>query len=83
MRTTYAMAPPFWKYPYTDKGNIQPGAKPPYSCSNWVQLVTRRGFTPFGSLGSSVGELAVKPTNAAIAVAAAERLFCDDGTSST
>ena len=62
---------------------MAPGAKPPYSCSNWVQLVTRRGLRPSGSLGSSFGALAVNPTNAATAVAPAASVAELDGTSST
>ena len=62
---------------------MAPSTKPPYSDSNWAQLITRRGARPWGSLGSSVGAVAVKPTKAVTAVGAELSTFWDDGISST
>ena len=62
---------------------MAPGVNPPYSASNWAQLEISRGFWPSGSLGSSFGPLAVKPTKAAMAVAPAVSVAELEGTSST
>jgi hypothetical protein len=79
----YAIDPPLLKKPYTLWGSIAPGTKPPYRFSNWVQFVTRRGFNPFGSFGSPIGDFAVKPTKAATAVAPADSVALEEATSST